>query len=261
MSEKLTETISTIRSRYGDRAVRTLADLRRIDPEQVLSTGWPALDKALGIGGLPRGRIAEIIAQGTAGQGALLANLLGEAQRRRLSTAYLDAEGAIDLELLHARGVVLEALVVLQPAGWLHGLQMTRDLLLAGGVGLVVLDRLPLWQPDLPDTEALERLLRDVTGLVARSQTTLVILTELADEAAYPAGLALRYAASVRLTLTWQRWLVLHGITQGLVTQAAVLKNKVAAPGGVAEISVWLPAPHRGDHEADCVPTCVDRVE
>jgi len=236
--------MAEIRSRYGDAALRTLRDLTRIESDMVLSTGWEALDRALGTGGLPRGRITEVIAQGSAGQGALVANVLCEAQRRRLTAAYVDVEGALDLETLAGRGVDLERLVVLRPDGWMHGLEMTRDLLAAGGVSVAILDRVPMWRADGRDTQTLEVLLREVVSLLTRPRCLALVLSEVAGERMYPQGLALRYFASVRLALTWQRWIVEDCAIVGFETRAEVIKNKLAAPGKTVQIGVRLP---RGD--------------
>jgi len=222
-------TISAIQKRWGHQAIHTAVE----EAPLVLSTGFPALDRALGTGGLPRGRLSELIGCGTAGQGTLAIQAIAQAQRVGQQVAYVDVEHTIDLDALARAGVRLETLVVLRPLSLSHALEMTGDLVAAGAVGTIILDHLHdlalLTQSEA--AQGLDRALREWTPQLGRSLCTMIILTETASPGLYPSGLALPYFASVRLECERQNWLRHRGRITGFIARVRVLKNKLGPSG------------------------------
>jgi len=192
------------------------------------------LDDALGIGGLPRGKVSELIGYGTAGQVTVAARALAQAQRGGQQVAYVDVGAMADIDNLVRCGVGLDDLTILRPQGFVHALSMTGDLLQAGGVGAVVFDRvddLCLMAEEGDARERFQRAVRDWTPVLARSLCALLFITGTSAPGLYPDDLPLPHAASVRLAFRRLRWLRRGPRIVGYVSEVTVLKNK-AGPSG-----------------------------
>lgn len=240
--ERLAGTMAAIQQRWGQRALRTASDAAAQTP--VCPTGLPTLDAATGIGGLPQGRLTELVGCGTAGHLSVAASALAQAQRLGQQAAYVDAFSAIDLEALARWRVQLDALVILRPHGLVHALAMISDLLRVRGVGLVLLDRLDLsLLADHETSAALDRALRDWAPLISRAEITLLVVTETSWPGQYPSGTAVPFYASLRLGFERARWLQRGARVTGYITRATVLKNKLAPPGQVVEVALSLHGP------------------
>jgi len=226
----LDEVIEASRLRYGQRALfRGGATAAGRGP--VLPTGFEDVDRLLGIGGLPQGRMTELVGMGTCGRGGLVARMLALAQCAGHQVVYVDVARAIDLQMLSQSGVAFDSLVILRPLGFGHALEMTRDLLVEGGAGVILFDRLDS-QAEGFDCALLDRSLREWNTLLSHSLCTLIFLTEMASPNAYPVELTLPYFASVRLGFAWQSWLQPCRRLDGFLTCVTVLKNKLASTEG-----------------------------
>ncbi|NLD72323.1 MAG: hypothetical protein GX649_06360 [Chloroflexi bacterium] len=235
--------IDAARLRYGQRALfRGRGMCGAMVP--VLSTGFAGVDGLLGIGGLPQGRITELVGTGTSGRGTLVARTLALAQQAGRQVVYVDLAKAIDLDMLARAGVSFDSLIILRPLGFGHALEMTRDLLVGGSAGAIVLDRLDGQQegPAHPDPDLLDRSLRDWNTLLGRSLCALIFLTELPSLSTYPIECTLPYWSSVRLGFGWQRWLEPDAHLVGFAARVTVLKNKLwSSEGQSLTISIPLP--------------------
>lgn len=234
-SRQLQQTISILQQRWGPAAIRTAQGSDAALPP-ALRTGFRAVDGLLGIGGLPRGRMTELIGCGTAGQATLAAKALVEAQRAGLQVAWTDVHHDVDLDFLARCGVGFDSLTILRPWDFTHALAMTGDLLREGGVGTLVFDRVPDLLPD--EGNALDVALRDWNPILNRSLCALLILTETTSDDAYPEGLPLPFFASARLRFQRQEWLWRRRHVTGFTSQVTVLKNKFGPSGQSALIRV-----------------------
>jgi recombination protein RecA len=234
---ELQHAVATIQTKFGDRAIRPARQLAEARVP-VLPTGLAPVDEALGIGGLPKGRVTELVTAGSSGQGAVVASLVQRTQQAGDAVVYVDIDQTLDLDLLARRGVDLQRLFILQPRGFAHALQMTGDLLAEGGAALIVFDRLhPLLFEDA-SLSLLDQALREWTPLVHSAMTVLLLITETICLDWYPQGLGLPYFASVRLSCEQQEWLYQRRQIVGLAAEVTVLKNKLAPLGQPVRIEI-----------------------
>jgi recombination protein RecA len=224
-------TVAAIQQRWGTRAIRPARKADAPKRETALSTGFENIDRALGIGGFPRGRISELVGFGTAGQVTLAAKALYEAQRAGQQAVYVDMHQAIDLDFLSRCGVKMRQLAVLRPVGFRHAIEMTDDLIRGGGAGVIIFDRIHPLLAGTSDLYLFERALREWNTLLSQSLCTLLVLTEALFLDAYPAGPTLPHFASVRLAFEWQNWLYSREQFVGFVSRVTILKNR-AGPSG-----------------------------
>jgi len=238
MTTALDQALTQIRTRYGEGAIRRLSDPDPAALPPSLPTGFAALDRILGIGGIPRGRITELVSHGSAGQGSLAASLAAQAQQRGGQVVYVDAYRQVDLGLLAHWGVGFADLRVLRPSQPSLALALTRDLLAEGGADLILFDRYDPAEPAYRDVDA---MLAEVTPLLGATASTLVFLTQ-ADAHRYPTGRALPYYATLRLGCQQVDWITEELTLVGLVTQVTVIKHKLGAPTGSAQLSLRMPA-------------------
>jgi len=234
---ELDRTLANIHTRWGDSAIRRLSDQDPTGLAPMLSTGLADLDDALGIGGIPRGRITEMVGTASAGQGSLAASLAAQAQKRGDQVVYVDAVHRADLSLLTHWGVALESLRMLRPLHKATALEMTRDLVVEGHADLILFDR---FDPTDPTFESIDQMLSEVTPLLGRSSSTLVFLTH-AEAASYPSGQALPYFSSVRLSCEHADWIHGSAAIEGIIARVTVIKNKLAPPHRIAELSLRMP--------------------
>lgn len=253
-TQRLDRTIVTVQQRWGHRALFQGGGRHPTTDLPVLPTGFPPLDDALGTGGLPFGRIVELVGSGTCGHVTLAAGLLARAQRAGHQAIYVDVERQVDLDLLAHRGVSFEELAILRPLNLAHGVEMTRDLLVEGGAGAIVFDRL-LAQREGPasgDPELLDRALREWNVLVSRALCLFLCITEVESPSLYPTDISLPYFATVRLGFAWEGWLSAEELgvaalsprrIAGFRSRVTVLKNKLGPAG--RSVSLHMPIVER----------------
>jgi len=233
----LEQTVAAIRKRHGPTALIRAA---RAEPKvPALSTGFPSLDAALGIGGLPRGQIAEFIGPLTAGKSTLAACLVAQAQRLGEGVAYLDLAGTADPDYLARCGVDLECLPVIRPDNSQQALEIALALVARGGPGLLVLDAVDdLWQPPL-DTHWARGILRQLIGCLRRSNCVFLALHHSHEgQIEYPPGFCLDRYAWLRLELGNVQWIRQRGDVRGYRAKVVILRHRGGREGKQAWIRI-----------------------
>jgi recombination protein RecA len=212
-----------------------------------ISTGFAALDRAMGIGGLPRGTVCELVGPATAGKTALALKFLAQAQAGGGQVGYIDQALYFDPEQARRCGVDLARLVVGTPHDLAEALAATEVLARSGGLVALVFDAFGFLWTDAQAAAQLATTLHRLPSALARSGTTLLVVHE-SSEGSSPALAALARYAAVRLRVVRERWLEDHGEVRGYAARVEVLKNR-AAPGplpAAVTTSIEFDAPGQG---------------
>ena len=254
----LEATIVQVERRFGRGAIRRLGD-QPIAAVAVIPTGSPALDLALGVGGLPRGRISEVYGPEATGKTTIALSVVAQAQRAGGAALFVDVEHALDPAYAAAIGVDLERLLVCQPDSGEHALAVLEALVRSGALDVAVVDSVPALVPrveldgEMGDDYAgtygrlMAQAMRKLAGPSAKAGTAVVLVNQLRDNPAVllanservPGGRALKHHAAVRLDLRRVEAIMGDdGQVVGDRIRARVVKNKVAAPFRSAELDL-----------------------
>jgi recombination protein RecA len=221
-----------------------------------ISTGLASLDQALGIGGIPRGRITELLGTPTSGKTTLANIIVAHAQQTGSVGAYVDLSQTFDPHYAAKCGIDLHDLLIVQPYSGEEALEMTISLIANGSVSVLVFDSVSDLLAGSISTQFLSSALSHLAGCTAKSHCALIFLTTLifgghSSEANYPRGFGLPYYATARLLIERQRWLRRRGDVWGYSARMTVLKNKLAPPGKLALVRFIFNGQVRATSEDD----------
>lgn len=250
-------TLAEIKTKFGEEAIMKLGEKPRVNVD-VIPTGSIGLDEALGVGGVPRGRIIEIYGPESSGKTTLSLHIVAEAQKKGGICAFIDAEHAMDPQYAGKIGVNLDELLISQPDTGEQALEITESLVRSGKIDVIVIDSVAALTPkdeiegDMgahhvgKQARLMSQALRKLTAIVAKSKTVVIFINQIrmqigvmfGNPETTPGGKALKFYTSVRLDIRRIAQIKKGEEIMGGRVRVKVVKNKVAAPFKVTEFDL-----------------------
>lgn len=256
--KNIDELINDIKSKFGDESIQMMNNIKTVDID-VIPTGSLSLDFALGIGGIPRGRIIEIYGPEMSGKTTLSLHILAEAQNKGERVAFIDAEHALDIDYAKRIGVQIEEVLISQPSSGEEALQILEEMVKSRKLGVVVVDSVAALTPQAeidaeigesrPGAQArlMSQALRKLCSLVSRAGTTIIFLNQTrmkigvmwGNPETVSGGMALKFYSSVRINLRKKKPIKQGKEIIGAHHSVKIVKNKVAAPFKTTELDIY----------------------
>ena len=255
---ELENLLEELKKEFGEGTIMTLDEAPKVDVE-VISTGSPSLDLALGIGGMPRGRIIEIYGPESSGKTTIALSVVAQAQKQGGRVAFIDTEHALDPDYAKKIGVNVEKLVLSQPDSGEDALNIVEKLIKSGLFDVIVVDSVAALVPraelegEIGDqyiglqARLMSQALRKLTGLIAKTRTILIFINQtraiiggmVPGQETTAGGKALKFYASVRIELKKLGQIEKGDEVIGIRIKARIVKNKVAPPFKTVEIEIY----------------------
>jgi recombination protein RecA len=254
----LQEAVDEIKQRFGEGAIMKLKDANRVDVDAI-STGSISLDLALGVGGVPRGRVVEIYGHESSGKTTLALHIIAEAQKKGGVGAFIDAEHALDPDYAKRIGVNVDDLLISQPDSGEQALQILETLVRSGEVDVIVVDSVAALVPQAEiagevgefqiglQARLMSAALRKLSGIISKTKTVVIFINQMrmkigvmfGNPETTSGGMALKFYASVRIDLRRTAQIKKGEEVVGNRVKAKIVKNKVAAPFKTTEFDIY----------------------